>query len=203
MAALFAAEVEAVAQHFINDVLVTYSRWHYSPTRLYNRCFQAGVAHDGGDQRLFRQGLLFKHLKPGDRHDIIAIYQLPCFIAEQNPVGVAVMRDPEVSPMFPHFLAHELGMHRTAIFVDVFAIGLIAVDDHFRAQFAQNTGGGFVARAMRAIHNDAHAFERHSAWEGSFSMFDVPAKRILNTNGFANFVGCGPDILDLAAKHEV
>ena len=57
-------------------------------------------------------------------------------------------------------------MHRAAVLVDVLAVGLVAVDDHLRAQFAQDAGGGLVGGAVGAIHHDAHAL-RASCRAGS------------------------------------
>ncbi len=50
--------------------------------------------------------------------------------------------------------------------VDVFAVGLVAIDDDFRAQFAQHAGRRFVSRAVAAVQNDFHAFERQALRKG-------------------------------------
>ena len=55
VAALLAAEVEAVAQHFINDLPVAHGGAHDASARGGNGRIQPRVAHDGADQRLFRQ----------------------------------------------------------------------------------------------------------------------------------------------------
>ena len=87
------------------------------------------------------------------------------FVAEQNAVGVAVVRDADVRAVLDDFLAHRFRVHGAAIFVDVFAVGLVVENDDFRAEFAQDAGRGFVGRAVAAIQNDFHAFERQAARE--------------------------------------
>ena len=94
-------------------------------------------------------------------------------------------------------------MHRAAFLVDVLAVGLVAVDDHFRAQFAQHAGRGFVGRAVRAIHHDAHAFERHAARERGLGIFDVAAQRVVDAHRLADCVGGRADVFDLAAEDQV
>ena len=40
--------------------------------------------------------------------------------------------------------------------------GWLPKDDDFRAEFAQHAGRGFVGRAVAAIQNNFHAFERQA-----------------------------------------
>ena len=46
---------------------------------------------------------LREHVERGDGHDVVAVNQLALFVAEQNAVGVAVVRDAEVRPVFDDF----------------------------------------------------------------------------------------------------
>ena len=72
--ALFPSEVEAVAQHFINDIPVTYRGAHHAPPRRRNSGVQTGVAHHRADERLLGELLLRQHIKAGDSHEIISVY---------------------------------------------------------------------------------------------------------------------------------
>jgi len=45
-------------------------------------------------------------------------------------------------------------------------------DRHFGAEFAQNTGRGFVSRAVGDIDRDTHSFERHVTGETAFREFN-------------------------------
>src|SRR6185437_2213811 len=94
-------------------------------------------------------------------------------------------------------------MHGTAILVDVHAVRLVAVDDDFRAEFAQDAGRGFVSGAVRAIDHDAHAFESHAAREGGFGEFDVTPESVINTNSLADRFGRGTNGFDFAAENEM
>ena len=70
--------------------------------------FQAGVAHHGADQGFFGQRFLREHVERGDGHDVVAVNQLPVFIAQQNAVGVAVVRDADVRLVLDDFAADML-----------------------------------------------------------------------------------------------
>src|SRR5437867_13246177 len=113
------------------------------------------------------------------------------------------MRDSNISAMVPNLLAHQRRMHRTAIFVDVFTVGVIAIDDDVCAQFAQDAGGRFVSGAVGAIDHHAHPFEGHAARERSFGIFNVTAESILDAHGLADFIGGGTDVFDAATEDEV
>ena len=85
-------------QHFINHVFVADGGAdHFSAGGFY-RGFQSGVAHHGRDQGFFGQGFFRDHVKRGDGHDVVAVNQFSIFVAEQNAVGVAVVRDADVRP---------------------------------------------------------------------------------------------------------
>ena len=88
--------------------------------------------------------------------------KLPLLVAQQNAVGVAVVRNAEVRAVFHDFFAHHLRVHRAAIQIDVFAIGLVVENDDFRAEFAQDAGGRFVGGAVTAVQNNLQAFERQA-----------------------------------------
>src|SRR5208283_4177871 len=136
-------------------------------------------------------------------HDVVAVNQTALFITQQHAVGVAVVRDAAIRLVFDGLAAHRLGMHRAAIAVDVHAIGLVAIDDDFRAEFAQHAGGGFVGGAVRAIHDDAHPFERQAAREAGFGKFNVTPERVVNANRLADGVGGWADAFDLAAENQI
>src|SRR6185437_12985568 len=203
VAALLAAEVETIAQHFVDDVFVAHRRANDFAAGLGDDGFQSGVAHDGGDDGFVAERSLREHLQAGNGHDVIAIDHRAGFVAQEDAVGVAVVCDADAGVVLADFPAHLLGMHGTAVLVDVHAVGLIAVNNHFRAEFAQDAGRGFVSGAVRAIHHQAHAFEGHAAREGGFGVFDVTAEGVVDTHGFADGFGGWADGFDFAAENEV
>src|SRR2546430_9033315 len=56
---------------------------------------------------------------------------------------------------------------------------------------------------MRAIHDDAHPFQRHAAREGAFGIFDVTAERVFNADSLADCVSRGTDGFDIATENQV
>src|ERR1051326_100614 len=80
VSALLAAEAEIVAQHFINDVLVTDGGTHDAAAGGLQSGIQTRVAHDGGDQCFFVQRILGEQIQSGDSHNVVAIDQAAAFI---------------------------------------------------------------------------------------------------------------------------
>ena len=202
VAALLAAEVVAALEHLIDDVLVADAGVNRLAARRLHGGTEAGVAHDGGDERLLGERALRDHVQRGDGHDVVAVQKAAGLVAEDDAVGIAIVRDAEVGAVFANFGAEVLRMHGAAVAVDVGAVGGVAEDEDFRAQFAQDAGGGLVGGAVGAVHHDAHAVEGQALGERSLCELDVTAQRVVNADGFADLRGGGADALDVAAEDE-
>src|SRR6267142_562771 len=203
MAALFAAEIEIVLEHSVDDIFVSNDAADDFPARPGDDRIKSGIAHDRAHKRFVSEFSLRQHLEGSNRHDVIPIQELARFIAKENSVSIAIVRNANIGAVFPNFLAHQIGMHGTAIFVDVFAVRLIAVNDHVGAEFTQDARGGLISSTVRAIDNDAHPLKGHPSGKRCFGMLDVSAERVVNTDGFADFVGSGADIFDFTTENEV
>ena len=102
VAALLAAEVESIAQHFIYHVFVAHRRANHCAAGGADECLQSGVAHHRGHHRFFAPAFPASIMsKRGDGHDVVAINHVPVLIAKQYAVGVAIMRDADVAPGVP------------------------------------------------------------------------------------------------------
>ena len=112
------------------------------------------------------------------------------------------MGNPDAGFVFDDLAAKVLRVHGAAIPVDVHAVGLVATNDDFRPEFAQDAGRGFVGRAVRAIHHHAQAFERQPAGERGFGKFNVTPERVVNAHRLADVIGSRADVFDLAAGRE-
>src|SRR5450755_2183317 len=80
---------------------------------------------------------------------------------------------------------------------------MIVEYDDFRAKFAQNAGRRFVGRAVAAIQNNLHAFEREAARKTRLGKFDVAAKRVVNADGLTNQIGTWTDFFNRAGENEI
>ena len=203
MPTLLTAQVEAAAKHFVDDVLVAHRGVHDASARFLYHGVQAGVAHDGGDEGFVLKRAFGQHFQSANRHHVVAVNQVTGLVAEKHAVGVAIVRDAKVGAVLPDLPAHLLGVHGTAVLVDVHAIGLDAVIENLRAQFAQHARGGFVGGAVGAVHHDPHAFEGHSLGERTFGVFDVSAQRVVNADGFADGLGGRADVFYIAAEDQL
>jgi hypothetical protein len=200
MTALLAAEAEAGAEHFINDILVAHVGADDLAAGGSERGVQTAVAHHGGNERLPGERPAPEHVECGDGHHIVAINQRARLVAQQHAVGVAVVRDAHMRPVRDDLAAHEFRVHRAAILVDVFSVRLIAKDKNLGAELAQDAGRGFVGGAVRAIRHDAQPLERQTARRARLGKLDVAAQRVVNAHGLADLLGRRADMLDPPLK---
>ena len=196
MPAGLSAEIQALPEHQVDHVFIAYGSPLHHAARFLDRLVESGVAHDGRHDGVFLERPLAQHVQSGHGEDVVAVDQIPVLVHEQHPVGVAVVRNSQVRPVFPNLPADVSGMHGTALLVDVQTVRMVAVHEHFRSQFPQRTGGGFVSGAVGAIHHDAHPVQGHSARSGRFGVFDIAPQGVFDPNGFADFARAGMNRFD-------
>ncbi len=80
-------------------------------------------------------------------------------VDDDQPVRVAVERDADVRPARDDCFLEQLRLGRSAVVVDVEAVGLHADRDDVGAELPQSVGRDMVGRAIRAIDDDLQAVE--------------------------------------------
>src|SRR5262249_8584915 len=123
VARLLASQYSSRFLHLLKHVLVAYRRAQHGDTCFAQSNFQAHVGHGGGNHRVFGQFTALLEVESQQKHDGIAVDHAACSIGEEGAVGVTIETDAEVGASSNDFPADNLGVQRTAIFVDVAAVG--------------------------------------------------------------------------------
>ena len=98
---------------------------------------EAAVAHDGHHQQAVAQRAVRQPGERADAHDGVTVHQLPALVDGDQPIGVAVEREPEVQPGGSHRLRQALGMGRPAAGVDVRAVRRVEQDGDIGSERAE------------------------------------------------------------------
>src|SRR5690606_7584902 len=117
--------------------------------------------------------------------DLVTVDDLAFFIADNQPVGIAVKRKAKIGTVLDHAFLQDADGGRAAVFVDVGAVGGNADGNHLGAQFVQDARGDLVGRAVGAIDDDLQPLEPQAFGEGVLDVFDIPAAGVVKTAGTA------------------
>ena len=102
------------------------------------RLVQAEVAHHRRDQRLLLEPSRLQEIYGSDGQNFVAVHELPFFVAQQNPIGIAVMGDANLRAAFFDDSLNFSRESAAAFRVDVCAVRLVVNDRYIGAQLAQN-----------------------------------------------------------------
>src|SRR6266576_5332978 len=123
------------------------------------RFIETEIAHHGGDERVLLQPAGMQKIDGGDSENLVSIDNLAVFVAKQDAIGVAIMRDADICAALLYEALDFPRMSAAALRVDVHAVRLVVRDDDFRAELAQNARRRFVSSAVSHIDRDAHFLE--------------------------------------------
>ena len=128
---------------------------------------------------------------------MISIEHRPRLVHQDGPIAVTIVGDPDVSLVFQHRRLHHLWIEGAAPIVDVHPIGLdIHRDDHC-PELPENRGGYFVRGPVTTIYHDLEAVKGKSLGHGPLDKLDVPARRVVDPIGLADFTSQRAELLDL------
>ena len=152
---------------------------------LFHRLVESEVAHDGGDQRVLAEFPLLFQADGAQRQDAVTADHLAVGIGEDDAVGIAIERDPEVGIVAADQFAGVFRVERAAAAVDVEAVGFDAGGDDFGAEFLEDQRRDEIGGAVPAIDHDFEAVQRHVVG-GVFGELDVAAARVVDPVGLAD-----------------
>ena len=125
--------------------------------RLAQSFVEPEVAHHRACHRRPPEFPFFHQGQRAQGEDAVTRNSGPGLVGEDHPVGVAIERYPEISPLLHHDPAGMLGVQGTTSVVDIQPVGIHAKFYHFRAEFLEDERRQQVRRAMTAIHHDFHS----------------------------------------------
>ena len=117
------------------------------------------------------------------REQLVAIDQVPAFIGQDDPIGVAIERDADVGAHFAHLAAQGFRRGRSAFLVDVESIRLDADRNNIGAQLPQRFRHHPIGRAVGAIDHHAQAVEAEIARQGALGEFNVAVMDAVDAPG--------------------
>ena len=115
----------------------------------------------------------------GHHHELIAVDELAVLVDRDDPVGVAVEREPEIRAARSHRRLQLLGIRRSARGVDVATVGLGVQHVDARARGPQRARRELRRRAVRAVDHDVQpgqrpTLERTEQMRDVLVEFDLP-----------------------------
>jgi hypothetical protein len=115
--------------------------------------------------------------------DLVAVEHLPCLVAKNAPVAVAVMRHPEAGAALEHLADKGFRVLAPDAGVDVRTVGTVADQHELCAQRAEDggtrDGRGSVRRVERDLPSLQGAGGKHPRGGSDVGGRDVLARRLL------------------------
>ena len=157
MAGLLSAQAEAAVMQRFHDVTVAYFGLNHLNVLFLHSQAQAKVRHDRSHQRVVAQIRIVFHADGQNCHDLVTVDDVAFCINGQAAVGIPVVRQSEVRPVFPHGCLCLLNVCGSAVIVDVVGIG--SVIDRINASTCRRIGfrGNLRRSTIRAVDDDVQA----------------------------------------------
>ena len=176
-------DVEAMLAHMLDHITIAdigARKGHVMALQIF---FEAHVRHDRRDNAAAPEIPAFLPGAGDQRHQLVAVDQPPVFIADQQPVRIAVKRDTEMCALLHDAGAHGLCRGRAAAVIDIEAVGGNPHGNHVRLQLPQNRRSHFVGRAMGAIDHNLEPFQELMSRETALGKLDIAALRVIKPLG--------------------
>ena len=166
--------------HIFEDIAVPDRRAGERQADGLEIALEPEIGHDGRDNAGLRKFPVLLPTLRHHRHQLVAIDQPAVLINDDHAVGVAIQRNADVRPQFPHLLRQRFRRGRADVAVDVHAVRLDAQGKDFRAQFPQRFRRHLVGRAIGAVDDHAHALEGHVARQRVLGEFDIARAHVID-----------------------
>ena len=189
VAGLFATEVEAALAHPFHDIAVADLGALQREVVVVQQPLEPEVGHDRGDHTTALEQATFCPVEGDEGHDLVAVDDLTLLVTDDDPVGVAVESNADVGAVAFDRLGQGFGMGRTAVGVDVQAVGLDAHRADFRAQLIEGGRRDPVAGPVGAVDGDAQALQAQALGEAGLGDLDVAGLGVVDALDPAEGVG--------------
>jgi hypothetical protein len=150
---LFTADRDSALVHGCDDVAVADRCFDDLDPRIAQCVPQPEVRHHRDDDRA---GV---RVEREHRHDLVTVDQRAVLVDGEDPVGVAVEREPERGTAFNDGALQRLGMGRSTSIVDVATVGFGMDHGHVGARVAQHAWPHRKRGTVRAVDHDAQTGE--------------------------------------------
>ncbi len=96
-----------------------------------------------------------------DRHDHIPVNLISIFIDSEQPVGIAVKRQPHIRLLIHDARLQFLHVRRTAVRIDIRAVWIIVYGHNLCAKLLERLHRSIVRSALRTVHHNLHTAQIH------------------------------------------
>ena len=179
MTGLLAAEIAAERAHFFDDMAVPDLGAVQLDTVAGEKTLETEIGHDRGDQSTACEPSAPRQSGRDQRHQLVAVENDAALVGDDQSVGIAIERNPDIRAPRQNLAPHLFGRQRTAFAVYVEAVGRDAEREDFGAELPEYRRGDLVAGAVCAIDDDAQPVQPQSAGKALFDEFDIAAARIV------------------------
>ena len=172
--------LQPLCAHLLEHVAVADLRAQQLQPRIAKLPLQAQVGHDGRHDRITLE--LAARLQPqsDQRHQLVAVDQLPLLVDNDQAVRVTVERQADIRAARDNRFLHQPRMGRAAVVVDVETVGRDAERDHLGAELPQRVGRDMIGGAVCAIDDHLEAVEPKMLGKRILGELDIAAARIVD-----------------------
>ena len=171
MTALLTAQVVAFQTHFLQNVPVANFRGSKPHLVFLAETNEAQVTHNGSHNGILCQPSGRLQIRRTNCHHKVAVNQVALFIHCQAAVCVTVKCQAGIHTMFHYILLQVLHMGRTAVLVDIDAVGRIVQHMYLCAQFTEDLLCRCRSRTVGTVQRQLQSGQR--IWNRCFYMVNV------------------------------
>ena len=128
MAGLFASQAVSRSRHVFIHILIAYGCLFIGNPFSVKGFVKPEIRHNGRNNRIVKQAALLLHVFSADIHNAVAVHDIPLIVHSNTAVRITVIGKTGVAAMLCYKFLKVFNMGRTAVCVDVQAIGFIV--DH-------------------------------------------------------------------------
>src|SRR5262245_3082561 len=194
MARLLAADIVAVLAHMLDHVSVADRRAREPKLDALQIALKPQIGHDGGDDAAAREPPALLPRLGNHRHELVAVDDVALLVHDHDAVSIAVEGDADIGAHLVDLADQVVRRGRTAIPVDVEAVGFDANPDDFGAEFPQRLGRHFVGCPIGAIDHRPDTVEADVLRQRPLGEFDVALARAVDAGGAADLLRLGEQV---------
>src|SRR5205814_10080724 len=179
MAGLLAAEIAAERAHFFDDVAITDRRAMQRYILAGEKALEAEVGHDRRNQAATHELSAPRQARCDQRHQLVTVENDAALVGDDQPIRIAVERNPDIGPPRQDLAPHLFGRQCTAFPVYVEAVRGDTEREDLGAELPEDSRGDLIGGAVRAIDDDPQPVQAPAPGEALLDKFDVSPARIV------------------------
>ncbi len=157
MSGLLAAQHCAGPPHLFQNVFIAHRCAQHLDAGLAQRDLQSHVRHGGSNHGIVRQIAALLQLAREQKHHRVAVDDVPIAVGKEGAISIAIKADPKIGFAANHFAGHRFRIQRSAILVNVAAVGSGMNDFCLESGALKDFGREWRRRAIGAVHNHFQA----------------------------------------------